>query len=223
MSLRQLVDADCGGANPLMQLGGQFTRDVAHKDEGLARAQFERALRPDEQMINEFLGQVAAPPQSFQMNTLLQEMREIEQQQNINGPAQAARVIDEVRAAQWAKEFGNAPPPRLINMQPQQQQMQHVHEFFDEAGPSSSSMSMMRPPMPQPYLAICPPAPMGYMGQQQLMGGMQTDAFFDEAEQGAVGGGLQSELPKVLFNKQALRFIYHFVFIALVSSRRRLD
>jgi len=63
MSFRPLIEGDCGGVNPLMQLGGQFTRDVAHKDEGYVQRQFERGARPEDQLINEFLGQVAAPPQ----------------------------------------------------------------------------------------------------------------------------------------------------------------
>lgn len=146
MSLRQLVEGDCGGVNPLMQLGGQFTRDVARKDEGFSRAQFERGIRPEEQMVNDFLGQIAAPPQSFQMETLLQEMREIEHSnathtQMINAP----RVIDEVTRAhsnEWAKEFHGSgaqqqhrvplPMGNMVNVHPQQQQLTHVSEFFDE-------------------------------------------------------------------------------------------
>ncbi|XP_037810567.1 peroxisomal targeting signal 1 receptor [Lucilia sericata] len=181
MSLRQLVEGDCGGVNPLMQLGGQFTRDAAHKDEGYVQAQFERSMRQDEQMVNEFLGQVAGPPQSFQMETLLQEMREIEQAQM--GPSQlqhAPRVIDEV-AGQWSKEFGAPmqiqPPaaPHMVHVQPQQQQMTHVREFFDE-GPETSSAYLNRP---APYLAICPPHPSAMMDQQMSTG--LTDKFFEEA------------------------------------------
>ena len=181
MSLRQLVEGDCGGVNPLMQLGGQFTRDAAHKDEGFVQAQFERSMRQDEQMVNEFLGQVAGPPQSFQMETLLQEMREIEQAQM--GPAQlqhAPKVIDEV-AGQWTKEFGNpmhvqpSAGNQIFHVQPQQQQLTHVREFFDEApGPSTSFLN--RPP---PYLAICPPHPSAVMNMQMETG--LTDKFFEEA------------------------------------------
>lgn len=181
MSLRQLVDGDCGGVNPLMQLGGQFTRDAARKDEGFVQAQFERSMRQDEHMVNEFLGQVAGPPQSFQMETLLQEMREIEHAQMAPGQLQhAPRVIDEV-SGQWSKDFASQmhiqPPPlaHMVHMQPLQQQMTHVREFFDE-GPGTSASFLNRP---APYLAICPPHP-SMMNQQQMQPGL-TDQFFEEA------------------------------------------
>lgn len=31
--MKDLLDAECGGANPLMRLGGQITRDAAIKSE----------------------------------------------------------------------------------------------------------------------------------------------------------------------------------------------
>ncbi|XP_053951968.1 peroxisomal targeting signal 1 receptor [Anastrepha ludens] len=169
MSLRQLVDGDCGGVNPLMQLGGQFIRDAARKDEGFTSSQFERSMPPDEQMVNDFLSQVAAPPQSFQMNALLQEMREIEQG-NASGVQSTPRVIDEVVSQEWSKEFSmqqaSPPPLQMVHIQPQQQQLVHVREFFDEEGPRTSASSlgqlptapyMPLQPLQRPYLAICPP------------------------------------------------------------------
>ncbi|XP_034653636.1 peroxisomal targeting signal 1 receptor [Drosophila subobscura] len=160
MSLRPLVEGDCGGVNPLMQLGGQFTRDVAHKDEGFVQRQFERGTRPDEQLINEFLGQVAAPPQSFQMDTLLQEMRDI----NINGAPQ--QHLQQHQADQWSQDFarGLAPalPNKMIHMHPQQQEMMQAQEFFDE--PLISSQNFMAR---QPHMAITGPP--------------QQDPFFDSA------------------------------------------
>lgn len=133
MSFRPLVEGDCGGVNPLMQLGGQFTRDVAHKDEGFVQRQFERGARPEDQLVNEFLGQVSAPPQSFQMDTLLQEMR------GINIQAMPPQQMDpqlQQQAEQWGQDFarGMAPPlpNKMIHMQAQQQEMQHAQEFFDE-------------------------------------------------------------------------------------------
>ncbi|XP_017065919.1 peroxisomal targeting signal 1 receptor [Drosophila eugracilis] len=163
MSFRPLVEGDCGGVNPLMQLGGQFTRDVAHKDEGFAQRQFERGTRPEDQLINEFLGQVAAPPQSFQMDTLLQEMRDI----NIHaGKPQQQMHIQQ--ADQWGQDFarGLAPalPNKMIHMQAQQQDLQHAQEFFDE--PLISSQNF-RPLPRQPLMAIT--------------SGNQQDPFFDSA------------------------------------------
>lgn len=181
MSLRQLVDGDCGGVNPLMQLGGQFTRDAARKDEGFMNAQFERNLRPDEHMVNEFLGQVTAPPQSFQMDALLQEMREIEQ---TNG--MAVHGLDNTNSVskQWTNEFNMQPSmgassSHMVHMQPQKQQLVHVREFFDEEGPGVSDTFLGHTPsapymplqtLPTPYLAICP----AYEPS--------TERFFEEAK-----------------------------------------
>ncbi|XP_017006691.2 peroxisomal targeting signal 1 receptor [Drosophila takahashii] len=167
MSFRPLVEGDCGGVNPLMQLGGQFTRDVAHKDEGYVQRQFERGARPEDQLINEFLGQVAAPPQSFQMDTLLQEMRDI----NIHGNPQQQQM-QQLQAEQWGQDFarGLAPalPNKMIHMQAQQQDLQHAQEFFDE--PLISSQNF-RPLHRQPLMAIT--------AGQQLQ--QQQDPFFDSA------------------------------------------
>ncbi|XP_068158159.1 peroxisomal targeting signal 1 receptor [Drosophila tropicalis] len=167
-SLRPLVEGDCGGVNPLMQLGGQFTRDVAHKDEGFVQRQFERGMRPEDQLINEFLGQVAAPAQSFQMDTLLQEMRDINIH-NHGGLQQQQQLQHQQEAAQWSHDFAQGMaqpflPNKIINMQPQHQQMQHVQEFFDD-GPLIRVENFTMRPQPGHYL---PPM------QQQ-----QNDEFFD--------------------------------------------
>ncbi|KAL7743944.1 hypothetical protein ACLKA6_003162 [Drosophila palustris] len=177
MSLRPLVEGDCGAVNPLMQLGGQFSRDVAHKDEGFAQAPFERHMRPEEQLVNEFLGNVAAPPQSFQMNALLQEMRDI----NLHGGAQQQQQQQQQEmAGQWSRDFAQQQQqqqqqPKMLHMQPQQQQLQHAQEFFDE--PLITSQNFMAAPAPMmmmrsPYMAITA-AP-----QQQ----QDHDAFFDNME-----------------------------------------
>ncbi|EDW05524.2 uncharacterized protein Dmoj_GI11045 [Drosophila mojavensis] len=166
MSLRPLVEGDCGGVNPLMQLGGQFTRDVAHKDEGFAPAQFERSLRPDEQLVNDFLGQVAGPPQSFQMDALLQEMRGV----NIHGPPQQHSEM----ANQWGRDFmqqqqqQHQPNKTVQTLQPLQSQ-----DFFDETMICTQNF-MPNQMMRQPYLAITAGSQQ-HQPQQQ-----QHDSFFDE-------------------------------------------
>lgn len=131
MSLRDLVDADCGGANPLMRLGSHFLRDAAYKDEGIGHHQaggpsFIGTSRPGgqfdgDQLVNEFLGQIdAVPPQTFRMDALLQEMRQIDAHQFHSQVVRAPPVIDEVAvaggaaaaaaagAAAWASEFSTA-------------------------------------------------------------------------------------------------------------------
>lgn len=119
MSLRELIDPECGGANPLMRLTNQIAHDVAHKDEGISGMPMpfaEASSRPQQsfsemsqnQLVNEFLGQMSAPaPQSFRMDALLQEMREIDAQNYPQGIIQAPTVSAEVHnGLKWSNEFG---------------------------------------------------------------------------------------------------------------------
>ncbi|XP_055603473.1 peroxisomal targeting signal 1 receptor [Uranotaenia lowii] len=108
MSFKDLVEPECGGANPLMNLGRQVARDVAFQDEGFAggRSAF---IGSDNELVKEFMGQIAPAPQSFRMDVLLKEMRDIDaqnfhQRQIVAGPP----VIEEVNRSDmdWAKEFG---------------------------------------------------------------------------------------------------------------------
>lgn len=117
MSLRELIDPECGAANPLMRLGNQIVRDTAHKDEGIGRAMpfAEASSRSQQgfsqssqdQLVNEFLGQMSAPPpQTFRMDALLQEMREIDAQNYPVEVIQAPPVSAEVQnSLSWANEF----------------------------------------------------------------------------------------------------------------------
>lgn len=118
MSLRELIDPDCGGANPLMRLGNQIVHDAAHKDEGISGRPMpfaESSSRPQQgfsemnqnQLVNEFLGQMSAPaPQTFRMDALLQEMREIDAQNYPLEVHQAPTVSAEVHnGINWANQF----------------------------------------------------------------------------------------------------------------------
>lgn len=115
MSLRELVDPECGGANPLMRLGNHIVSDVAHKDEGIsgsgrmndfAGPSTSRGFNDfsETQLVNEFLGQMRAPPpQTFRMDALLQEMREMDAQRH---PIQAPTVSAEVNnGLKWVNDF----------------------------------------------------------------------------------------------------------------------
>lgn len=148
MSLRDLVDADCGGANALMRMGSHFARDHAHKDEGLGGASASQMARDHhqagafgaaDQMVNDFLGQVrAVPPQTFRMDALLQEMRDIDAQQFHANLARAPPVIDEVhRAVDWAKEFGQHGPTAPMQQQYEPQMLPQL----GAAGPQTMAMT----------------------------------------------------------------------------------
>lgn len=120
MSLRELIDPECGGANPLMRLGNQIVRDTAHKDEGISgrpmpfaeassRSQPGFAQSNQDQLVNEFLGQMSAPPpQTFRMDALLQEMREIDAHNYPVEVVQAPSISTEVKnGLAWANDFDN--------------------------------------------------------------------------------------------------------------------
>lgn len=179
MSLRELVDADCGGANALMRMGSHFSRDHAHKDEGLGGASSSAAgmarnlpAHSGDPMVNEFLGQVRAmPPQTFRMDALLQEMRDIDAQQFHAHLARAPPVIDEVHrgAVDWAKEFAHQ------GGETSQQQQYQV--------PSSAAMmagaAMAQRPRGPTALAQRQPVPSSQPWDMDVGGAMLSRDFFD--------------------------------------------
>ncbi|XP_017093178.2 peroxisomal targeting signal 1 receptor [Drosophila bipectinata] len=172
MSFRPLVEGDCGGINPLVQLGGQLTRDVARKDEGVVQRHIEGGARLENPLVNEFLGQVAAPPQTFRVNNLLQEMRGI----NLNGnpEEQMQHMQNMQQAEQWTQEINQTIPAPIIpnQMMRMHPRMQDALEFFD--GPSSSnSQALQRFPGPQAYLPLA-----NALYQEQV------DPFFDSEVDG---------------------------------------
>lgn len=120
MSLRDLVEPDCSGANSLMRLGNQIRRDAAFKDEGLGPGTSASFINQSQQfgsdqLVNEFLGQIA-PPQTFRMDSLLQEMREIDAQSFHNRIVQAPPVIEEVNSGiDWANEFSTEHIQHQVN------------------------------------------------------------------------------------------------------------
>ena len=91
--MKGLVEGDCGGSNPLLRLTHHFTTDRAHLQDGLggpARDLSEQGL------VTEFLAetrQVTRRPQTFRMDSLLREMREIESPRHLGAvPRQAPTV-----------------------------------------------------------------------------------------------------------------------------------
>lgn len=107
MSLRELVEPDCQGANSLMRLGNHIRHDNAFKDDGFGPST-SFVNRPQQfgsdQFVQEFLGQIA-PPQSFRMDALLQEMREIDAQPF---PSRSLVIREEINNGfNWANEFAS--------------------------------------------------------------------------------------------------------------------
>lgn len=184
MSLRELVDAECSGANPLMRLGNHLVHDAAHKDDGISgipgtvHSAPDFASQPinDANLVNEFLGQMSAPPpQSFRMDELLQEMREIDARNHPGQVIRAPAIADEIhKSATWSGEFHSVQEQNT--MITQQMPMQSVaamqgamtKDFFDEpvAGPSLAGV-MAPPPLFMNRMNYAQPPISGYQTTEE--------------------------------------------------------
>uniref|UniRef100_A0A3Q3KRW3 Peroxisomal targeting signal 1 receptor n=1 Tax=Monopterus albus TaxID=43700 RepID=A0A3Q3KRW3_MONAL len=94
MAMRELVEAECGGANPLMKLTGHMTK------EGGA---WRHLSTPT--LVNEFLQAPPRPAHTFDMGQLLEEMQQIDQQSYRQAPQRAPDVAALALSGDWAAEF----------------------------------------------------------------------------------------------------------------------
>ncbi|ELT95480.1 hypothetical protein CAPTEDRAFT_220978 [Capitella teleta] len=116
MAMREFVNQDCGGANPLMKLTTHYTQDQSRAQEGIRRQHvphgaqaFPKAFGEanEAELVNEFLSEQrqAVAPGTFQMDGLLREMQEIEGARMRHAPIRAPGVADLAQSAGWAKEY----------------------------------------------------------------------------------------------------------------------
>ncbi|KAI9999724.1 hypothetical protein NQD34_011567 [Periophthalmus magnuspinnatus] len=107
MAMRDLVEAECGGSNPLMKLTGHMT-----KEGGAWRHRSTPTIPPapieiatEEELVNEFLQTPPRPPQTFDMGQLLEEMQQIDQQSYRQAPQRAPDVAALALSGDWTAEF----------------------------------------------------------------------------------------------------------------------
>ncbi|XP_041843972.1 peroxisomal biogenesis factor 5 isoform X1 [Melanotaenia boesemani] len=107
MAMRELVEAECGGANPLMKLTSHMT-----KEDGAWRHRSTPTIPPtpieiasEEELVNEFLQAPPRPPHTFDMGQLLEEMQQIDQQSYRQAPQRAPDVAALALSGDWAAEF----------------------------------------------------------------------------------------------------------------------
>ncbi|XP_072763854.1 peroxisomal targeting signal 1 receptor isoform X2 [Anoplolepis gracilipes] len=104
MAFRELVEGDCGGPSSLMRLASHYVQDHGFKEEGIHQPfSSSEAFQTQnaDQLVQQFLEEPACP-QTFRMDNLLQEMREIDQ--NIHPPIAAPGVVKELSELDTAWE-----------------------------------------------------------------------------------------------------------------------
>ncbi|XP_071638730.1 peroxisomal targeting signal 1 receptor [Temnothorax longispinosus] len=107
MAFRELVEGDCGGPSPLTRLTSHYVQDHGFKEEGIRQpfSSAEAFQVPDaDQLVQQFLGESACP-QTFRMDNLLQEMREIDQ---ANHPPKAGPQIMKELKSDMDKAWENS-------------------------------------------------------------------------------------------------------------------
>ncbi|XP_067128388.1 peroxisomal targeting signal 1 receptor-like isoform X2 [Centruroides vittatus] len=115
MAMRDLIEGECGSANPLFKITDHLTRDRGLQQEGLRKTNsnvstFKSITEASEnELVQEFIFETQDRacqrnvPRMFHMESLLQEMREIEKP--CHPPLQGPCVADLATSRNWAEEY----------------------------------------------------------------------------------------------------------------------
>lgn len=100
MAFRPLTEAECGQANPLSKLTSHITRDHTFSDNHGQVFQ-----NSSDQLVEQFLQESRAVPQTYRMDDLMREMHEIESQRSALPPIPASTVKDQLHDNAWALQY----------------------------------------------------------------------------------------------------------------------
>ncbi|KAJ8920158.1 hypothetical protein NQ315_011819 [Exocentrus adspersus] len=101
MSFRPLTEAECGQANPLTRLTSHITHDHTFAD-----SHGQVLQSSSDQLVEQFLQETRALPQTFRMDHLMREMHEIESQRSVVPPIPASTVKDQLHQDDaWAQQY----------------------------------------------------------------------------------------------------------------------
>ncbi|XP_038140340.1 peroxisomal biogenesis factor 5 isoform X2 [Cyprinodon tularosa] len=135
MAMRELVEAECGGANPLMKLKSHMT-----KEDGAWRHRSTPTIPPtpieiatEEELVSEFLQAPPRPPHTFDMGQLLEEMQQIDQQSYRQAPQRAPDVAALALSGDWAAEFVSGSDSAATNALGEAVDSDWTREFIAEA------------------------------------------------------------------------------------------
>ncbi|XP_019766680.2 peroxisomal targeting signal 1 receptor isoform X2 [Dendroctonus ponderosae] len=100
MAFRPLTEGDCGQINPLTKLTSHITQDHA-----FAETHGQIFPNTSDQLVEQFLQETRAVPQSFRMDDLMREMNEIESQRAVVPPIPASAIKDQLHDDAWAQQY----------------------------------------------------------------------------------------------------------------------
>uniref|UniRef100_A0A3Q2T7H2 Peroxisomal targeting signal 1 receptor n=1 Tax=Fundulus heteroclitus TaxID=8078 RepID=A0A3Q2T7H2_FUNHE len=133
MAMRELVEAECGGANPLMKLTGHMTKEEGYTFLFSQIAPTPIEIATEEELVNEFLHAPPRPPQTFDMGQLLEEMQQIDQQSYRQAPQRAPDVAALALSGDWAAEFVSGSDPAATGALGEAADADWTREFIAEA------------------------------------------------------------------------------------------